>query len=124
MCYSSPNALVLPCKRRATHVCGDGQDGDPLQDGLPGPDVLGLLWQDAPKLSDDFPSINPDLKQVVGKSEDWGQREGGHEQSHEAELDHCGRKYVYEETSQDSAETGLKVGAILPTVPFFLASFC
>lgn len=63
-----------------------------MKNRLPGPDVLSLLWDDAAELSGDFPSINPNLKQVVDQSQDGGQREGGHKQGHKAKLDYCKRK--------------------------------
>lgn len=69
------------------HVCGHGQDGHALQDGLPRPNVLGLLRHGAAELGGDLPRVDPDLKQVVDQSQDWSQREGGHEQGDEAKLD-------------------------------------
>lgn len=71
----------------ATHVGGHGQDGHALQDGLPRPDVLGLLWHHAAELGGDLPGVHPDLKQVVDQSQDGSQREGGHEEGDEAKLD-------------------------------------
>lgn len=70
-----------------SHICCDSQYSDALKNGLPGADVLGLLRDDASKLSGDFPSVDPDLKQVVDQSQDRRQREGGDEQGHKAKLD-------------------------------------
>lgn len=76
----------------ATHVCCHGQDGHALQDGLPRPDVLGLLRHHAAELGGDLPGVHPYLKQVVDQSQDGSQREGGHEQGDEAKLDDWRRK--------------------------------
>ena len=75
-----------------THIRCDSHDGDTLKDGLPGSDILGLLRHDAAKLRGDFPGVDPDLKQVVDQSQDRSQREGRHEQGHEAKLDDWERK--------------------------------
>ncbi len=83
-----------------------------MKNGLPGADILGLLWHDAAELSGDFPSVDPNLKQVVNESQDRSQREGGHEQGHKAELNDCDRQYMcYKDSvhiTQDS-ETSLNV---------------
>lgn len=69
------------------YICRNSQNCNALEDGLPGSDVLSLFWQHTTKLGGDFPSVHPDLEEVVDQSEDRGQREGGHEQSHKAKLD-------------------------------------
>lgn len=77
---------------KITYICYHSQNSDALQNGLPGPYILSLLWYDAAKLSCDFPGINPDLKQVVDQSQDRSQREGGHKQGHKTKLNDCQNK--------------------------------
>lgn len=77
-----------------TYIRCHSQYGNALKNGLPGPDILGLLWHDAAELSGDFPRIDSNLKQVVDQSQDRSQREGGHKQGHKAKLDDCERDEV------------------------------
>lgn len=101
---SEVKAMIMACRERErrshsqsgshqspavtpTHVCGHGKDGHALQDGLPRPNVLGLLRHHAAELGGDLPCVHSDLKQVVDQSQDGSQREGGHKQGDEAKLD-------------------------------------
>ncbi|RLW06303.1 hypothetical protein DV515_00004450 [Chloebia gouldiae] len=69
-----------------TYIGDHGQNGYALQDGLPGANVLCLLWNQAPELGCQLPRIQPDFQHVVNKSQKRSQGERCHEQGHKAKL--------------------------------------
>lgn len=79
-------------ERPGTHVGDNGENGHPVEDFLPGSDVVGFGCHGASELSRELPGVHSDLDDVVDKRQQRCQREGGDEQRDEAKLDHWERK--------------------------------
>ena len=71
-----------------TNICDNGEDGDPTEDFLPGPDAVGLGCHGASVLSGELPGIHSYFNDVVDQCQQGGQGEGGDEKRDETKLDH------------------------------------
>lgn len=70
------------------YICDNRQNGNPVEDLLPGTDAVGLWGHGTPELSGELPGVNSNLDNVVEQRQQRCQGEGGHKQSDEAKLDH------------------------------------
>jgi hypothetical protein len=77
-----------------TYIRHDRGIRDTLEDSVPGANVLDPFGQGSPSLLDHFVSVQSYFGNVVQKGEEGREREGGHEEGHEAVLNYCGEDMV------------------------------
>mmetsp|Transcript_44233 Transcript_44233/g.90273 ORF Transcript_44233/g.90273 Transcript_44233/m.90273 type:complete len:270 (+) Transcript_44233:489-1298(+) len=74
-------------EREEAAMCEDGHDGEDVEDGLPGADVLGALVHGPLARREDRVRVPPQVEKVADEGDEGDEREDGAEEHHVAELD-------------------------------------